>query len=133
MQIGLCMTEFAERASGAATSHWISWSSLWRGWLLALCITFALSTQLLFQIDLYNWPLASILLSWLDRFVDQLIVGACIFVCIALVALIPTKSTPVKHVLLLMGITLGAPAGQNMTFCAGHGGLASLEHQYCSR
>jgi hypothetical protein len=113
MQIGLRMTEFAERASGAATSNWISWSSLWRGWLLAFCIAVACSTQLLFQFDLYtHWPLASILLGWLDRFVEQLIVGVCIVVCIALVALIPTKSTPVRCVLLLMAITLGALAGE---------------------
>jgi hypothetical protein len=72
MQPGLRMTELPDRASGPATSQWISWSSLWRGGLLALCIAFALSTQLLFEFDLYeNWPLADILLGWLDHFVDQ--------------------------------------------------------------
>jgi hypothetical protein len=107
------MTEFPDRASGPATAQWISWSSLWRGGLLALCIVLALSTQLLFQFDLYeNWPLADIVLGWLDHLVDQLIVGGCIFVGIALVALIPTNSTSAKHLLLLTSIALGALAGE---------------------
>jgi hypothetical protein len=107
------MTEFPSRASGPATPQWISWASLWRGGLLALCIVFALSTELLFQFDLYeNWPLADILLGWLDHFVDQLIVGVCIFIGIAVAALIPTNSTPGKQLLLLMAITLGALAGE---------------------
>jgi len=113
MQPGLRMTEFPDRVSGPATSQWISWSSLWRGWLLALGIAFALSTQLLFQFDLYeNWPLADILLGWLDHFVDQLIVGACILAGIAVAALIPANSTPAKQLLLLMAIALGALAGE---------------------
>lgn len=113
MQLGLRMNEFPDRASGPATPQWISWSALWRGGLLALCIAFALSTQLLFEFDLYeNWPLADILLGWLDHFVDQLIVGVCIFAGIAVAALIPTKSTPGKQLLLLMAITLGALAGE---------------------
>ncbi len=117
MQPGLRMNEFPDRASGPAASQWISWSSLWRGGLLALCIAFALSTELLFQFDLYeNWPLADILLGWLDHFVDQLIVGVCIFVGIAVAALIPTNSTPGKQLLFLMAITLGALAGEALLF-----------------
>ena len=107
------MTEFPDRASGSATPQWISWSSLWRGGLLALCIVVALSTQLLFQFDLYeNWPLADVLLRWLDHLVDQLIVGGCIFVGIALATFVPANSPTVKHLLFLMSIMLGAFAGE---------------------
>ena len=117
MQPGLRMNEFPDRASDPAAPQWISWSSLWRGGLLALCIAFALSTELLFQFDLYeNWPLADILLGWLDHFFDQLIVGVCIFVGIAVAALIPTNSTPGKQLLFLMAITLGALAGEALLF-----------------
>ncbi len=107
------MTEFPDRASGSATPQWISWASLWRGWLLALCIAVALSTQLLFQFDLYqHWSLSDILLGWFDHFVDQLIVGVCIFAGIAVAALIPANSAPGRQILLLMAITLGALAGE---------------------
>ena len=83
--LALRMTEFPDRGSDPATSRSISWSSLWRSALLALCIAFALSTQLLFEIDLYqNWPLADILLGWMDHFVDQIIVGVCIFASVRL-------------------------------------------------
>ena len=105
------MTEFL--GSGLTVPQWISWSSLWRGGLLALCIAFVFSTQLLFQFDMYeNWPLADILLGWLDHFVDQIIVAVCIFVGIAVAVLIPTNSTTGKHLLLLTSITLGALAGE---------------------
>ena len=111
--LALRMTEFPDRGSGPATSRWISWSSLWRGALLALCIALALSTQLLFEIDLYqNWPLADILLGWLDHLVDQIIVGVCIFVSVAVSALIPTNSNYGKGLLLLLAIALGALAGE---------------------
>jgi hypothetical protein len=110
---GLRITESPDRAGGAGMAHWISWSSLWRGGLLAFYIALALSTQLLFEFHLYeNWPLADILLGWLDHFVDQLIVGVCIFAVIAAAALIPTNSTSKKQLLLLMAITLGALAGE---------------------
>jgi sensor histidine kinase YesM len=108
------VTESSKPAKGgAAISRWVSWSSLWRGGLLAVCIAFACSSQLLFQFDLYSyWPLSSILLGWLERFVGQLGIAVCIFVCIALVTLIPTKSTWVRPVLLFIAITLGALAGE---------------------
>lgn len=107
------MTESSKRANGAAISRWVSWSSLWRGGLLAVCIAVACSSQLLFQFDLYAyWPLSSILLGWFDRLVEQLGVGVCIFIFIALVTLIPTKSTWVRPVLLFIAITLGALAGE---------------------
>ena len=91
----------------------ISWSSLWRGGLLALSIVFVLSTQLLFQFGLYGaWPLADILLGWLDYFVDLLIVGGCILAGVALALVVPTKSAAWKHALLVAFIALGAIAGE---------------------
>jgi hypothetical protein len=113
MQPGLRMAEYSDRVSGPAASQWIAWSSLWRGGLLALCIAFALSTQLLFEFDLYeNWPLADILLGWLDHFVDQLIVGVCIFTAVTAAVFVPANSRAGKHLLLLISIALGALAGE---------------------
>jgi len=67
------MSDVADRASELAAPHWNGWSSLWRGGLLALGITFALSTQLLFQFDLYeDWGLPDTMMGWLDHFLDQL-------------------------------------------------------------
>jgi signal transduction histidine kinase len=107
------MTPLSSVGDSSGAPRRISWSSLWRGWLLAFCIAFALSTQLLFQFDLYeNWPLANILLGWLDHFIDQLIVGVCIFVGIAVAALIPTNSTPGRPLLLMLAIMVGALAGE---------------------
>ena len=106
------MTDFPASSSSTAPQL-ISWSSLWRGGLLALSIVFVLSTQLLFQFGLYEvWPLRDILLGWLDHFVDQLIVGGCIFAGVAVAVLIPTNSTTWKHLLLLTLIALGALAGE---------------------
>jgi len=90
-----------------------SWPSLWRGGLLTLAIVFVLSTQLLFQLGLYeSWPLEAILLGWLDHFTDQLIVGACIFAAVALAGLVPVNSTPRRMALLAGAITLGAVTGE---------------------
>lgn len=115
MRLGLPMIGFSNSASGDARPQWIAWTSLWRGGLLALCIVFVLSTQLLFHFDLYvNWPLADILLRWLDHLADQLIVGGCIFVAVALTALIPTHSPVAMHLLLLTSITLGALGGETL-------------------
>ena len=95
------MAETLASGSGAGAPQLISWSSLWRGGLLALSIVFVLSTQLLFQFGLYEvWPLRDILLGWLDHFVDQLIVGGCIFAGVAVAVHIPTNSTAWKHLLL---------------------------------
>jgi hypothetical protein len=107
------MTQLLGGGNLSGAPPWISWSSLWRGGLLVLCIAFALSTQLLFQLDLYgNWPLPAILLGWLDHFVEQLIVAVCIFISIAIAALVPARSTFGKPFLLLLAITLGALAGE---------------------
>jgi len=95
------------------TPQWMSWSSLWRGGLLALAVVFVLSTQLLFQFSLYeSWPLADILAGWLEHFVEQLLVGGCIFALIAGTAFVPTRSRVRKHALLLLAIVLGALAGE---------------------
>ena len=111
--VGWHMTLFFGGGNRSGAPQWISWSSLWRGGLLALCVAFALSTQLLFQLDLYaNWPLSDILLGWFDHFVDQLIVGGCIFVSIAISLLVPARSTFGKQLLLLLAITLGALVGE---------------------
>lgn len=107
------MTEVSERASSPAMSQWISWSSLWRGGLLALSIAFVLSTQLLFQFGLYGvWPVSDILLGWLDYLGDQLIVGGCIFAGAAAAVLVPARSLVWKLMLLGTLIALGAFVGE---------------------
>jgi signal transduction histidine kinase len=113
MWLGLHMAEFPGRARGQAASRWVSWRFMLRGGLLALLIIFALSTQLLFQFDLYDdWALQDILLGWLDHFVEQLIVGVCIFAAVIVAVLVPANSRAAKHFLLLTSITLGALAGE---------------------
>lgn len=113
MQLGLRMTEFRSRVNWAAAPRWVPWSSLWRGGLLALGIVVGFSTQLLFQLDLYaNWPLPDILLGWLDHLVDQLIVGACIFVAVALASLLPMRTAVKTHGCVLASIALGAVVGE---------------------
>jgi LytS/YehU family sensor histidine kinase len=89
------------------------WSSLWRGALLTIGITFALSTQLLFQFELYaDWPFSDILLGWFDHFIDQLIVGGCIFAAIALAGTMPTRSAWQRKLLLVLSISAGAWVGE---------------------
>jgi signal transduction histidine kinase len=96
-----------------AAPSWVPWSSLWRGALLVLAIVFALSTQLLFQFDLYaNWSLHDIFLGWLDHLADQLIVGASIFAVVALAGLLPVQAPAVRHGVVLVAIALGAVAGE---------------------
>jgi hypothetical protein len=91
----------------------VSWSALWRGGLLALSVVFVLSTQLLFQFGLYEaWPLADILAGWLAYFVDQLLVGGCIFALVAAAAFVPARSRVRRHALLVLAIVLGALAGE---------------------
>jgi sensor histidine kinase YesM len=107
------MTGFPASGGGLTAQQLISWSWLWRGGLLALSVVFVLSTQLLFQFGLYEiWPLPDILRGWLDHFVDQLIVGACVFACIAVAVLVPARATTKKHLLLFTAIVLGALAGE---------------------
>jgi signal transduction histidine kinase len=107
------MEESLGRDASSMAPQWISWSSLWRGGLLALSVVFVLSTQLLFQFGLYEvWPLSDILLGWLDYFADQLIVGACIFAAVAAAIFLPAKSNTWKHAMLLASIALGALGGE---------------------
>lgn len=92
---------------------WASWSSLWRGALLALAIVFVLSTQLLFQFGLYEvWPVSDILLGWLEHLADLLIVGGCIFAGATATVFIPARSHTGKLLLFAALITLGAFVGE---------------------
>jgi hypothetical protein len=93
--------------------QWMSWSSLWRAGLLALAVVFVLSTQLLFQFGLYEaWPLPDILAGWLAHFLEQLVVGGCIFAFVAGAAFLPTRSNVRKHALLVLAVALGALGGE---------------------
>jgi len=113
MQLGLRLPDFFGRNGGPAAQRLVSWPSLWRGGLIALAIVFVLSTQFLFQVELYDvWPLPDILLGWLDHFLDLLTVGGCIFAAVAIAASLRARSSAAKHVLLLASIALGALAGE---------------------
>ena len=62
---------------GRTRGPWVSWSTFWRGGLLALAVVFVISTQLLFQAGLYEaWPLADILAGWWEYFLEQAAVAA---------------------------------------------------------
>jgi sensor histidine kinase YesM len=89
---------------------------LLRGASIALAIAFALSTQFLFQLELYDvWPLREILRGWLDYFVDLAIVGGCIFAPLALaISLRARVGPPLQHLLLVGSIALGAAAGEGL-------------------
>jgi len=113
MQLGLRLPDFFGRNGEPATPRLISWASLWRGGLIALAIIFVLSTQFLFQAELYDvWPLPDILHGWLDHFLDLAIVGGCIFASVAIAACLHVRSSAAKHLLLLASIALGALAGE---------------------
>jgi hypothetical protein len=89
------------------------WSLLWRRGLLALLIIVVLSTQFLFQFDLYeSYPPREILLGWLDYLSDELVVGGFIFVVVVATALVPANALR-KRMLLAGAIVLGALAGEN--------------------
>ncbi|MPZ46901.1 MAG: hypothetical protein GEV05_26655 [Betaproteobacteria bacterium] len=107
------MTQFPSLVNEATARQGVPWSTLWRGGLLAFCIILAFSTQLLFQVALYaNWPLSAILHGWMDHLLDQLIVGGCIFACVALGSLVPMNTTLGMHGCILASIALGAVAGE---------------------
>jgi len=113
MQPVLTLTETAPNTGVITGLQWSAWSSLWRGVLLALGMVLALSTQLLFQFDLYeNWAVSDIFLGWLDHLLDQLIVGVFIFVSIGLVSLLPVQSVWTKRFLLFLSIVLGSVVGE---------------------
>src|SRR6476469_4513402 len=53
---------------------------LLRGGGIAVAAAFALSTQFLFQLELYEtWPLAGVLRGWLDYFAEVLTVVGIVF------------------------------------------------------
>ena len=80
-----------------------------------MCVLLALSTQLLFQLDLYwYWPLPDIVHGWLGNLFDQLIVGIGMFTAVALAAAIPVGSTLVRHLLIVAAIALGAFLGESV-------------------
>jgi sensor histidine kinase YesM len=109
------MEESLGRGADSMAPQWISWSSLWRGGLLALSVVFVLSTQFLFQFGLYQvWPVSDILLGWLEHLGDQLIVGSCIFVGAVAAVLIPASSNASKLLLLAALIALGAFVGESI-------------------
>jgi sensor histidine kinase YesM len=106
-------TGYANGKSEISGPRWKAWSSLWRGGLLALGMVVALSTQLLFQFDLYeNWPVSDILLGWLDHLLDQLTVGIFIFVAIVAMSIYPLQGVWRQRVWLLMAIVVGSLAGE---------------------
>jgi len=113
MLLGLRLPDLVGRNGEPAAPRLISWPSLWRGGLIALAIIFVLSTQFLFQVELYDvWPLPDILRGWLDHFLDLSIVGGCIFAAVAFAASLYIRSSAGKHLLLLASIALGALAGE---------------------
>jgi hypothetical protein len=113
MQLVSTEAETSKVSSEITGLQWNAWSSLWRGGLLALGMVLALSTQLLFQFDLYeNWSVPDILLGWLDHLLDQFIVGIFIFAAIVSMSLIPVQSVWQKRILLLLAIVLGSLAGE---------------------
>jgi hypothetical protein len=115
MQSGFRSTGLTAGVGSWLTTRALPWSSLWRGGVLALCVVLALSTQLLFQLELYRyWPLRDILLGWLDNLFDQLIVGTSMFAAVAVAGVIPVSSALLKHFLLIGAIALGAFVGESV-------------------
>jgi hypothetical protein len=113
MQFGLRPSEPSPSARPAATRA-ISLRALSRGGLIAAAIVFALSTQFLFQVDMYEvWPLPDILRAWLEYFLDLATAGGCAFAAFAIAAsLLRPASGAAGHVLLIASIALGALAGE---------------------
>jgi hypothetical protein len=90
-----------------------SWRLLCRGAALATAVMFVLSTQFLFQLELYQvWPLAEIVQGWLAYFLDLLIVGGCIFVAVALTSSAPLWPGTPRHLAFLASLAAGALAGE---------------------
>ena len=113
MQFGMLLPGLLGRIDGSATPRLTFWRSMWRIGLVALAIILVLSTQFLFQADLYDiWPLPDILLGWLDHFLDLLVVGGCIFAAVASAASLRIGSNAGRHLLFLASIAFGALAGE---------------------
>jgi histidine kinase/histidine kinase/DNA gyrase B/HSP90-like ATPase len=113
MHLGLRLPDFLGRRGRPPSTQAISLGSLSRGGLIAAAIVFALSTQFLFQLDMYDvWPLPDILRGWLEYFLDLATAGGCAFAAFALAAsLRPVTGVP-GHALLIGSIVLGALAGE---------------------
>ena len=115
MQLGLRLPDLSGRKGGPAAAHPAFWRSLARGGLIALGVVLVLSTQFLFQLELYGaWSLRDILLGWLDYFMDLATVGACIFAAVAAAASLHAGSGASRHLLILGSLVLGAFAGEGL-------------------
>src|SRR5690348_820562 len=113
MQQPASLPDLFGRNRGPAGAHLISWPALLRGGLIAGAFVFVLSTQFLFQVELYNvWPLPDILRGWLDYLLDLATVGGCLFVAVTVAASFRPASSVATHLLLLAAIALGALAGE---------------------
>jgi len=85
---------------------------LWRGGLIAAAVVLVLSTQFLFQAELYDvWQWEDIFHGWLAYFLDLAIVGACVFAALAAASRVPL-GPPACHFLFLGAIALGALSGE---------------------
>ncbi len=101
------------RNGGPAARRQNSSPSLFQSGMIVLALIFVLSTQFLFQVELYGvWPLLDILHGWLDHLLDLSIVGGCIFAAIAIAILLRARSSAAEHLLLMASIALGALAGE---------------------
>jgi sensor histidine kinase YesM len=115
MQLGLFPPGLLGRIDGPAPPRLNFWRSLWRIGMIALAVIFVLSTQFLFQADLYDvWPLPSILHGWLDHLLDQMIVGGCIFAAVAFATSLHTGQGVGRHLSFLASIAAGALLGETL-------------------
>ena len=113
MRPSVRLRDFFSRNGGPAGPRLLSWPALLRGGLIASAIVFVLSTQFLFQADLYDvWPVPDILRGWLEYFLDLATVGVCLFISVAIAAFLRPASSTASHLLLLAAIALGALAGE---------------------
>jgi histidine kinase/histidine kinase/DNA gyrase B/HSP90-like ATPase len=115
MQSGLRELPLAGRGGEPVPARAVPWAPLVRGALAALAIVFVLSTQFLFQLELYDvWPWADILQGWIDYFVDLALPGGCVFAALAAAASLPVRRPAAKHALVLCAVVLGALAGESL-------------------
>jgi sensor histidine kinase YesM len=113
MQLGLRLPEIFRCIGGLATQCLISCPLLWRGGLIALGVVFVLSTQFLFQVELYSlWPLIDIVRGWLAYFLQLLTVGACIFFTLTITGSLNPPRAARGHLVVLASIAFGALVGE---------------------
>jgi signal transduction histidine kinase len=83
--------------------------------LLAAVISLGLSTQLLFQRELYAlWPVAAIGQAWLDQWRDAMVTSATILAAIAAAGRLQLRTRVAKASVLLGATMLGALAGESI-------------------